>query len=75
MNELLGNILVVSPCCRLHGANLCKQLGGADRGSTAGLVEATPRVMHLFLRMQYKPKETETRTTTLTLMRLGSWRT
>ena len=42
LNELLGSILVVSPCCRLHGANLCKQLGGADRGSTAGLVATSP---------------------------------
>ena len=42
LNELLGNILVVSPCCRLHGADFRKQLGGKDRGSPAGLVEASP---------------------------------
>ena len=42
LNELLGNILGVSTCRRLHGANFCKQLGGKDRGSPAGLVAATP---------------------------------
>lgn len=42
MNELLGNLLGVSPSCRLHGANLRKQLGGKDRGDPAGLVEASP---------------------------------
>ena len=42
LNELLGNILGVSTCRRLHGANFCKRLDRADRRSTAGLVEATP---------------------------------
>ena len=42
LNELLGNLLDVSPCRRLHGANFCKQLGGKNRGSPAGLVEASP---------------------------------
>lgn len=42
LNELLGNFLGISPRCRLHGANLCKQLGGKDRGDPARLVEAAP---------------------------------
>jgi hypothetical protein len=42
LNELLGNFLGVSPCCRLHGANLRKRLGRQNRGDPAGLVEATP---------------------------------
>lgn len=42
LNELLGFFLDISPRCRLHDINFCKQLGRKDRGNPAGLVEASP---------------------------------